>query len=111
YTGKTLKEMREEIQCIFGKRYFKEDNFSYRKEAKESLIQMMRQVNPSDLYANKLETYKDIDGFKWEWEDGTWCLLRFSGTEPLLRVIVESHDEQNIQMILDNVKQTLSLGN
>jgi phosphomannomutase len=30
------------------------------------------------------------DGFKWWTEDGSWLLVRFSGTEPLVRVYVEA---------------------
>lgn len=30
------------------------------------------------------------DGFKWWTEDGSWLLVRFSGTEPLVRMHVEA---------------------
>ena len=33
------------------------------------------------------------DGFKWWTPDGSWLLIRFSGTEPLVRVYVEATSE------------------
>ena len=34
-----------------------------------------------------------IDGYKFVMDDGGWLLVRFSGTEPLIRVYTESTDE------------------
>jgi phosphomannomutase len=35
-------------------------------------------------------TLSTNDGFKWWTPDGSWLLVRFSGTEPLVRVYVEA---------------------
>jgi phosphomannomutase len=42
------------------------------------------------------------DGFKWWTEDGSWLLVRFSGTEPLVRVYVEATSaERRDAMLID----------
>jgi alpha-D-glucose phosphate-specific phosphoglucomutase len=41
-----------------------------------------------------------IDGFKFCAEDGTWLLIRFSGTEPLLRIYTETTARDRVQRIL-----------
>ncbi|HPZ81625.1 MAG TPA: phosphoglucosamine mutase, partial [Candidatus Atribacteria bacterium] len=47
-----------------------------------------------------------IDGYKVIFEDGSWLLIRFSGTEPLVRVFAESKDRERAENL---VKKYLGL--
>jgi phosphomannomutase len=40
------------------------------------------------------------DGFKFSLEDGGWLLIRFSGTEPIIRVYTETTHQDKVQDIL-----------
>ena len=40
------------------------------------------------------------DGFKIYARDGSWLLIRFSGTEPLLRIYTETTSEERVQRML-----------
>ena len=42
------------------------------------------------------------DGFKFNLEDGGWLLIRFSGTEPIIRVYTETTHQDKVQAILDD---------
>jgi phosphomannomutase len=41
------------------------------------------------------------DGFKFILSDGSWLLIRFSGTEPLVRIYSEASSKEQVQTILD----------
>jgi phosphomannomutase len=43
----------------------------------------------------------DTDGFKFCMEDGGWLLVRFSGTEPIVRVYCETTHGDKVQAIID----------
>ncbi len=43
-----------------------------------------------------------VDGWRLQWEDG-WALVRFSGTEPKIRVLAESRDEARAKAIYATV--------
>ena len=46
-------------------------------------------------------TGKDMtDGYKFNLEDGGWLLVRFSGTEPLIRVYCETMRGDSVQALL-----------
>ncbi|MGL4649276.1 MAG: phosphoglucomutase/phosphomannomutase family protein, partial [Caldilineaceae bacterium] len=45
------------------------------------------------------------DGYKFVMDDGGWLLIRFSGTEPLLRVYTETTDQAAVQAILEDGKR------
>ncbi|MDD4308737.1 MAG: hypothetical protein PHU53_08045 [Thermoplasmata archaeon] len=43
----------------------------------------------------------DIDGLKYTWPDGSWLLIRLSGTEPLVRVYVDSPSPDRARELSD----------
>jgi len=49
----------------------------------------------------------DIDGIKVIFEDGSWMLLRPSGTEPIFRVFVESSSEEKAKRLMADGLKTV----
>jgi phosphomannomutase len=47
-------------------------------------------VDASTLLGRKVVSVDRTDGAKFVFDDGSWMLLRLSGTEPLLRLYVEA---------------------
>jgi phosphomannomutase len=41
-----------------------------------------------------------LDGVRYRLADGSWLLLRFSGTEPLLRIYAETDSEGRCQRLI-----------
>ncbi|MGI8608852.1 MAG: phosphoglucomutase/phosphomannomutase family protein [Candidatus Dormibacteria bacterium] len=61
---------------------------------------------PGEIAGRKVVKSRADDGFKFYFEDGSWVLLRFSGTEPLLRVYSEAPSKQQVdELIQEMVKQ------
>ena len=42
-----------------------------------------------------------MDGFKYYLDDESWLLIRFSGTEPLLRVYTETTSKERVATLLE----------
>ncbi len=62
-------------------------------ETKRRLLVDLREQAPSDLDGNPIDHTVALDtndGFKFFLADGTWLLIRTSGTEPLVRVYTEA---------------------
>ncbi len=60
---------------------------------KDRLLVELRQQAPETLGGQKVvrtDALSTNDGFKFWVEDGSWLLIRFSGTEPLVRVYAEA---------------------
>jgi phosphomannomutase len=45
-----------------------------------------------------------IDGYKFRLADGSWLLIRFSGTEPVLRLYCEAHNAEQVRQTLNWAK-------
>jgi phosphomannomutase len=74
--------------------------FSGDRSARE---QKILQRQPGDESAvSKSPGLNTTDGFKFSLEDGGWLLVRFSGTEPILRVYTETTHKERVQDILQD---------
>lgn len=47
----------------------------------------------------KVASVGNLDGHKYYFEDGSWLLLRFSGTEPVMRIMGEFKNKKDMQMV------------
>jgi len=58
--------------------------------SKKSVAIQKSKTDASTLLGRKIKSIDRTDGAKIRLEDGSWMLLRLSGTEPLLRLYVEA---------------------
>ena len=73
--------------------------FSGDREERKNTI---RNANPETIGGLKVTELVTTDGFQFRLEDGGWLLVRFSGTEPKLRVYCETTHGDKVQAILDD---------
>jgi phosphomannomutase len=60
------------------------------------------EAKPATLGGLKVTELVTVDGFQFRLEDGGWMLIRFSGTEPILRVYCETRHKDKVQGILQD---------
>jgi phosphomannomutase len=53
---------------------------------------------------------RDDDGFKFSLDDGSWVLMRMSGTEPLMRVYSEAASPEEVRELLAAFEERLQVG-
>lgn len=102
---KTGKKPTELLKTLFEKVggeffYDRVDSlFSGDRKARE---EMVLAANPDTIGGLKVTKLLTIDGFQFRLEDGGWLLIRFSGTEPILRVYCETRHGDKVQAILQD---------
>jgi phosphomannomutase len=62
----------------------------------------IEKANPETIGGLKVTGLDRTDGYKFNLEDGGWLLIRFSGTEPIIRVYTETTHKDRVQDILDD---------
>ncbi len=63
---------------------------------------MILAANPQTIGGLKVTELITLDGFQFKLEDGGWMLIRFSGTEPIMRVYCETMHADKVQAILQD---------
>lgn len=105
YSGKKLYELQNDLYESIG-RLFINDRIDLKLDSKEK----------QDEIINKFKTYSQIgnysiinkntmDGLKLYLEDGSWILIRKSGTEPLLRIYFETSKEEKLPELEECVRK------
>ncbi len=101
-TGKKPTELLKDLFAKVGGEYFYDrvdSAFSGDRAAREKMI---RDAKPATLGGLKVTDLITVDGFQFRLEDGGWMLIRFSGTEPILRVYCETRHADRVQAILQD---------
>jgi alpha-D-glucose phosphate-specific phosphoglucomutase len=98
-TGKKPSELLKMLFEKVGAHYYDRIDraFSGNRSAREERI---LNANPQTIGGLKVTGLNASDGFKFSLEDGGWLLVRFSGTEPIMRVYTETTHQDKVQAIL-----------
>lgn len=79
-------------------------------EMKEAARARLDAAMPETIGGLRVTGKDTTDGYKFDLEDGGWLLIRFSGTEPLIRVYCETVHEDKVQAILADGMKVAGIG-
>lgn len=105
YEGKTLVRLQKELHEFVGCRFIntRVDKKLKSQDEVKPVIEQFGQMD--EVIGQKIVKKDDKDGIKLYLEDNTtWILVRPSGTEPLLRIYIESDCQDKIDRIISFVK-------
>jgi phosphomannomutase len=68
----------------------------------EDRKKLIMSANPKTIGGLKVTGLVTVDGYQFKLEDGGWMLIRFSGTEPIMRVYCETMHADKVQAILQD---------
>lgn len=62
-------------------------------------------VGANEFGRRRVVSVNRVDGAKFILEDGSWILMRPSGTEPLVRIYAEASNEQELEVLLESGRE------
>jgi phosphoglucomutase len=74
----------------------------------QALVMKRLKNNYSTFLGRHVKSLDRTDGLKLEFDDGSWVLLRLSGTEPLLRVYAEAGSPGESAKIIDDATKWIN---
>jgi phosphomannomutase len=104
-TGKKISQLLETVYSMTGRLYDFEENFPATPEMRIAVPRNLRETPSTHVGRYKVVRISHMDGTKLYLENDNWVLLRFSGTEPVLRLAVEADSAEKAKELLTWLKQ------
>lgn len=107
--GKTPSEIIKDLEEKYGKFVMVEDNLRFLPERKEEINKILMIEKRLPDFDRKIIKVNYEDGCKVYFDDNSFVICRFSGTEPLLRIFAESNNKKNAKEYIEIFKKFLEI--
>ncbi len=109
-SGKTLKDILDELQKETGTYVTVRKNYRLKPDEMEKLRGNLKKTPPDSFGSVKVDEVLTLDGYKFILgEKNSWLGLRFSGTEPVVRLYAESTTREKADGIIQNAEKRFKL--
>jgi phosphomannomutase len=103
----------ELIELLFSKvgaHYYRRIDSRFPAQEKANILTRVAAARPNAIAGIAVTGIVTVDGHQFLMEDGGWLLIRFSGTEPIIRIYCETTYEDKVDRILQDGMQIAGLG-
>jgi len=102
-SGKSLSELAAGLFDEYGSHYYHREDLLTDDSKKHAMIAYCKAKKLTNILGSAVVKWDFKDGIKHHLDDGSWVLVRPSGTEPVLRIYAESSDPLNVQKMVEEV--------
>lgn len=96
----TPSQLVRRLFDIVGEHYYDRVDLDFPPAERANILDRIKANPPKQLAGSPVVDENYQDGFKYTAADGSWLLIRFSGTEPIMRIYSESSSMDRVQAIL-----------
>jgi phosphomannomutase len=100
-SSKRPSELVEYLYSKVGPHYYDRVDSIFAPQERKRVTKRLREAKPERLGGLKVLDIDARDGFRFKLEGGAWLLVRFSGTEPKIRVYAETQSEKTLRALLE----------
>lgn len=104
-TGKNPSQLIDYLYSKVGPHHFNRVDVEFPEPERQAIIERIKHNHPGYIDGVKVLKFDTSDGFRFILADTTWLLIRFSGTEPLLRIYAESSTPVRVEKLLELGKE------
>jgi phosphomannomutase len=93
--GNQLKDLHKDVGVFLSRRI----NIEATPDIVTALREQFATKPPVQIYGLNVNSIVDLDGFKFIFHGGSWLGVRFSGTEPIVRLYYEGDSEEQLAIL------------
>jgi alpha-D-glucose phosphate-specific phosphoglucomutase len=108
-TKKTPSQLLDYLFSKVGPHYYDRRDFHISAARRRTILQRLALKPPKKLASSKVTRADTIDGLRFFLGDGSWLLIRLSGTEPLVRIYAEAASMERVRELLDEGRKLIDL--
>jgi len=84
-----------------GPHYYQRRDVEFPESNRQLIVKRLQESRPENIGGVKVARLDTMDGFRFILADNSWMLIRFSGTEPLLRIYAECSSTADVESLLN----------
>jgi len=111
--GKPLSQILADLERRVGPHAYSRHDIHLARDTydaeRKRILALLSANQPAEVAGVKVARVRSDDGFKFYLEDGSWVLLRASGTEPLVRVYSEAATNGDVEARLTAIEDIVGL--
>jgi phosphomannomutase len=107
-TGKSVSELLANLFEKVGPHFYHRRDVEFQAADRERIRQQVNNPGLDRLGEFPVRSSDSIDGRRLRFDDG-WLAVRFSGTEPLLRIYAEASSPERVAALLDAAAEYLGV--
>ncbi len=100
-SGKKLEDLIEDVFALVGRHEYTRTDLHPPQEKMHRIISALQSFKATEFAGGQLAQIGRKDGTRLDFTDGSWLLLRPSGTEPVIRVYAEAQTQQRARQLVD----------
>ena len=108
-TGQKISPLLERVRALTGRLYDFEESLPATPEMRIVVPRRLKEAPCEQIGPYPVIGISHMDGTKLRLENDNWALLRFSGTEPVLRLAVEADSPTKAQELVHWLRQFVSV--
>ena len=101
-TWKPASQLLAELYEELGPHEYDRVDITLRADEHDEIAERVAAAEPETIAGLPVVSRDTLDGFRFKLEGDWWLLLRFSGTEPLMRIYAEMPSAEQVQQALDD---------
>ncbi len=99
-SGKSPAQLIDYLHSKVGPHYYQRIDVKFSESRRQTITKRVREFSPDSIDGIKIVSKYTEDGFRFVLHDHSWLLIRFSNTEPLLRLYAESNSTERVARLL-----------
>ncbi len=99
-TGKRPTELLKDLFDKVGPHYYDRVDIHFDPNQRDVIIARLEQAAPKEVAGLQVTGTGRLDGYLYNLAGGGWLLIRFSGTEPLMRIYTEVPEQRLVPEVL-----------
>jgi phosphomannomutase len=111
--GKPISQILRDLQALVGPHAYARHDIHLSRETYEAdrrrALGTLRDRTPGEIAGVRVAQVRQDDGFKFTLADGSWVMLRASGTEPLIRVYAEAPSAEAVEARLAALEEIVGV--
>lgn len=100
-TGKTPAQLIDYLFSQVGPHYYNRVDIEFPAAERQDIIGRVSGHAPSSIDGTDVVKFDTTDGYRFVLADNAWLIVRFSGTEPLLRIYAEAASPERVDRLIE----------